>query len=55
MEKRQLVSYYDDGWRWGFLEEEHDNKSKIQPIGALGIVHKSIWVRTSDTIPEEAF
>jgi hypothetical protein len=48
MNKPKLISYYDDGWRYGYIEETEDNRVRIKPIGAIGSHPNTIWMKKAD-------
>lgn len=44
-----LIKYYDDGWRYGWLEARESYKVLIKPVGAYNSNERSRWFQVNDT------
>jgi hypothetical protein len=52
MNKKQLISYYQDGWRFGYLVKRGYKWTRIRRILPVGSTRRPfIKIRTEDTKP----
>lgn len=44
-----LIRFYEDGWRFGYLEARNSYKVLVKPIGAYNSNERSRWIHVTDT------